>query len=320
VSPTFIAGSGYHHPEARLTNADLEAMVDTSDEWIMRHTGIRERRRAAEDVDTSDLAVIATQRALDSAGLAGADLDAVICATSTPDFLVPATASFVANKMGLRAVAFDLNASCSGFVYGLAVADSLMEAHGFGRVALVAAEKYTRVTDYEDRRTAIFWGDGAGAVVLSRERPAAGAEVVDVSLTGHNEGAELAVTPVGGFFTMNGPAIRPIATDLLVRSAREMLDRHGLGVSDLRAFMSHQMNMRLLEALVAELGVTDEQHWHNVELAGNQGGAGVATTLCAGLERGDVRDGDHLLLTVVGTGFTAGSALLRGVGAAGGRS
>jgi 3-oxoacyl-[acyl-carrier-protein] synthase-3 len=311
VAKTFIAGSGYHHPEPRLTNADLERLVDTSDEWIMRHTGIRERRRAPDGVDTSDLAVAATKRALDRSGIAGGDLDALICATSTPDCLAPATASYVCNKMGVRALAFDLNASCSGFVYGLAVAQGLMEAHGLDCVALCAAEKYTRVIDYDDRRFAIFFGDGAGTVILKRERPAAGAEIVDVRLSSRNEGAELAVTPVKGFFSMDGPAIKPIATDLLVSSAREMLDRHGLRISDLSAFMAHQMNYRLLEDLVAELGVSEDQHWHNVELAGNHGGAGIVTTLCAGLERNTLRDGDLLLLTVVGSGFTAGSALLR---------
>ena len=311
MARTFIVGSGYHHPEARLTNADLEQLVHTSDEWIMAHTGIRERRRADEDVNTSDLAVAATTSALESAGWPGEDLDLLICATSTPDRLAPSTASYVCNKMGLRAVGFDLNASCSGFVYGLAVADGLMTRDGARRVALSAAEKYTRVIDYEDRRFAIFFGDGAATVALQSEPPERGLEVVDVSMSSRNEGADLAITPVKGFFSMDGAAIKPIATDLLVRSATDMLERHGLAIGDLRAFMAHQMNYRLLEDLVEALGVSDEQHWHNVEVAGNQGGAGIVTTLCAGVERESLSDGDLLLLTVVGSGFTAGSALLR---------
>ncbi len=148
--------------------------MKTSDSWILDRTGIEERRRAAPDVDTSDLAVEATSRALEHAALPPEDVGILICATSTPDNLAPATASWICNKMGLKAVAFDLNASCSGFVYGLAVADGLLKAQGHEHIALCAAEKYTRVVDYEDRRFAIFFGDAAGTVLLQRERPAVG--------------------------------------------------------------------------------------------------------------------------------------------------
>jgi 3-oxoacyl-[acyl-carrier-protein] synthase-3 len=211
----------------------------------------------------------------------------------------------------MRAVPFDMNASCSGFIYGLAVAEALMSARGLERVVLSAAEKYSRVVDHEDRRFEIFFGDSAGALLLQPEPPEVGLEVVDITMTAHNEGTDLALTPVRGFFSMDGAAIKPIATDLLVRSARETLERNGLEVGGLRAFMAHQMNYRLLEDLVEALGVSDEQHWHNVRTAGNQGGAGVLTTLCAGLDRNELVDGDLLMLTVVGSGFTAGSALLR---------
>jgi 3-oxoacyl-[acyl-carrier-protein] synthase-3 len=313
MASTFIAGHGYHHPPGRLTNADIVARLDTTADWIESHTGILERARATADVDTSDLAVEAIRAALDGSGWDGADVEMLVCATSTPDTLAPATASWICGKLGIGALPLDLNASCAGFIYGLAVVDSLMQTRGLSRVVLTAAEKYSRVVDHDDRRFEIFWGDGAGALLMQPERPELGLELVDVSMSARNEGAELAVTPINGFFNMDGAAIKPIATDMLVRSATDMLERNGLAVSDLAAFMAHQMNWRLLEELVEALGVTDEQHWHNVQTCGNQGGAGVLTTLCAGLEdeRDRLRDGDLLLLTVVGSGFAAGSALLR---------
>jgi 3-oxoacyl-[acyl-carrier-protein] synthase-3 len=308
---TFIAGHGHHHPEGRVTNDDLVRSLDTTADWIESHTGIRERRRAVDGVDTSDLAVEALRAALEGAGWGERDVELLICATSTPDTLAPATASWVAGKLGMTAVPFDMNASCSGFIYGLAVADALLNTRGLKRVALVAAEKYSRVVDHEDRRFEIFFGDSAGALLLQPEAPAVGLELVDLTMAARNEGTELALTPIRGYFSMDGAAIKPIATDLLVQSANQMLERNGLTMSGLRAFMAHQMNYRLLEDLVAALDIADDQHWHNVQTAGNQGGAGVLTTLCAGLDGNDLADGDLLMLTVVGSGFTAGSALLR---------
>jgi 3-oxoacyl-[acyl-carrier-protein] synthase-3 len=313
MAVTYIAGHGHHHPDERLTNADIVERLDTAADWIESHTGIVERRRAVDGVDTSDLAVEAIRRALERSEWAGDDVELLVCATSTPDTLAPATASWICGKLGLGAVPFDMNASCSGVIYALGVADAMMNTRGLTRVVLTASEKYSRVVDHEDRRFEIFFGDSAGALLLQPQAPEVGLELVDLTMAAHNEGAELALTPVKGFFSMDGAAIKPIATDLLVRSATEMLERNALAMSDLRAFMAHQMNYRLLEDLVAALDVGDEQHWHNVQTCGNQGGAGILTTLCAGLDRhaDDLRDGDLLLLTVVGSGFTAGSALLR---------
>ena len=315
MARAFIAGYGYHHPESRVTNADLVRSLETTSEWIESHTGILERRRAMDGVDTSDLGAEAVRRMLDATGSPSPDVELLICATSTPDTLAPATASWICEKLGLDAVPFDMNASCSGFIYGLAVAEALMATRGLRRVILCAAEKYSRVVDHGDRRFEIFFGDSAGALLLQPEAPEVGVELVDVTMSSRNEGTELALTPVQGYFSMDGTAIKPIATEMLVASASEMLERNRLQVTDLRAFMAHQMNYRLLEDLVDALGVSEDQHWHNVQTAGNQGGAGVLTTFCAGLERNrdDLSDGDLFLLTVVGSGFTAGSALLRWV-------
>ena len=314
---TFINGLGWHHPERVVTNAELMARMDTSDEWIRDHTGIRERRYAPDDVDTSDLGAIALSSALQDASLRQGDLDLLVCATSTPDALIPSTASYIANKLGLRAVAFDVGAACSGFVHGLAVAQAMLHAQDHGRVALCVAEKYTRVIDPEDRANSIFWGDAAGAVVLQPESPLVGLEVVDVELSSHNEGADLVRIPLGGHFEMHGRAVKKIAFQGMVDSATSMLDRHGLRTADLRAFVCHQANLRMIEGLAERLEIADEQHWHNVELFGNQGGAGALAAFCTNLDehRDDLADGDLFLITVYGSGFTGGSALLRWIDA-----
>lgn len=309
----FIAGMGYHHPERRVTNHDLARHMDTSDEWIREHVGIVERRYADPVVDTSDLGVMATRMALESAGWDGAELELLICATSTPDCLEPATASYICNKLELPSVAFDVNAACSGFVYGMAVSEGLMDSQGYRRTALCVADKYSRVIDPTDRRNSIFFGDSAGTVLLQREPPEYGAEVADLVMKNFNEGADLARTPVGGYFSMIGREVGRIAFKGFVDSATDILTRNGLEPGDLRAFMGHQVNLRLLENLAETLGVQDGRHWHNVEMFGNQGAAGVVTTLCAGLEHhaDQLQDGDLLLLSVYGAGFTGGSALLR---------
>jgi 3-oxoacyl-[acyl-carrier-protein] synthase-3 len=310
----FIAGMGYHHPQRRVTNEDLVRRMDTSDEWILERTGIRERRYADEGVDTSDLGALATTKALEDVGWDPTELELLICATSTPDCLVPSTASYICNKLQLPSVALDVNAACSGFVYGLAVARGLMETSGFGRVALCTAEKYSRVVDPTDRRNAIFWGDSAATVMLQRDPPPVGAELIDVVLKNVNEGADLAKVPIHGYVAVEGNAVKPIADKGFTDSATHILERNRLSTEDLRAFMGHQVNLRVLESLADALGVNG-RHWHNVETLGNQGAAGVVTTFCAGIERhgGELEDGDLFLLTVFGAGFTSGSALLRWV-------
>jgi 3-oxoacyl-[acyl-carrier-protein] synthase-3 len=311
---TFINGLAYHPPAQRVTYFDLMERMDTSDEWIRDHTGIRERRYAPADMNTSDLGAISTRDALQDAGVDPAELEALICVTSTPDCLIPSTASYIANKLGLTSTtAFDVNAACSGFVYGLAVAQALMHSQGHSRIALCAAEKYTRVIDPHDRANSIFWGDAAGTIVLQPERPVIGLELVDLTLSNYNEDADFVRIPVGGCFEMKGRAVKEIAFEGLVASATQMLERHELGPEDLRGFVCHQANLRMIEALAARLGVEEHQHWHNVEMFGNQGAAGVVTAFCAGLHENitELEDGDLFLLTVYGAGFTGGSALLR---------
>lgn len=315
MTSMYIAGTGYYLPPDRITNEDLSRMVATNDEWIVSHTGMKERRRAADDQNTSDLGVLATTRALESAGWRAGDLDLLVVATSTPDRLIPSTASIIAKKMEIDPVAFDVNAACAGFVFGLSVAQSLAIVNGYRRVALCVPEKYTRVTDYTNRATCVFFGDSAGAVLLQPERPMVGLEIADTVLASINEGADFVYTPIGGHFWQDGRRVKEYALRGFYDSATDLLDRNGLDISDITAFAGHQANLRILEEVATKVGLNSDQHWYNVDLCGNQGAAGVVTTLCQNLEeRGNqLQDGDLILLTVMGAGFTVGSALLRRV-------
>lgn len=314
---TYIVGTGYCIPEDVISNADLIARVKTTDDWIVSHTGMHERRRAPQGWNTSDLGAAATQHALGRSGWDPQSLDLLICATSTPDRLIPATASLMGKKLGIEPIAFDVNAACSGFVYGLAVADAMIKTMGHHCTALTTAEMYTRVTDYDDRATCIFFGDSAATVLLSPERPKQGFEVVDTLMANVNEGAECVTTPVGGYFWQDGRKVKDYALVNFEKSAKTMLERNGLGVADLKAFCGHQANLRVLETVAETLGVKPEQHWHNVALLGNQGAAGVITAFTTKLDehRSELRDGDLFLCTVFGSGFTTGSALLRWIDA-----
>lgn len=310
---TYLCGLGTFVPPDVITNADIIARVETSEDWILSHTGVRERRRAPAGWNTSDLGAAATRDALERAGWNPRELELLICATSTPDRLIPATASYIGQKLGIDPIAFDVNAACSGFVYGLATARAMMQSFGYRRAALCTAEMYTRVTDYDDRSTCIFFGDSATTVLLTPERPAVGFEVLDLTMGNVNEGADFVTTPVGGTFRQDGRRVKEYALRCFEASARDMLGRHGLEPQQLRAFCGHQANLRVLEEVAQRLGVRSEQHWHNVSTCGNQGAAGVITAFCAGLaeHEAEVRDGDLFLLTVFGSGFTYGSVLLR---------
>jgi len=313
----YIAGTGLHLPERILTNEDLKQRAPDSDSaWILKNTGIEERRVAPDDQDTSDLGCFATENALARTGWKADELDLLVCATSTPNTLIPATASHICKRMQVDPVAFDVNAACSGFVYGLATANGLMKTLGYKRVAMVTAEKYTRVTNYADRSTAIFFGDSASTVLMQHERPETGFEIVDVIMENVNAGAELVTTPVGGYFWQDGRRVKDQALKSFEKSARDILGKNGVTTADLRAFAGHQANMRVLETVAATVGVQPEQHWHNVSKCGNQGAAGVASTFCGRVETESLADGDLILLTVFGSGFTTGSALLRRIGGA----
>ncbi len=313
-----IIGTGSHLPEKVLTNADLEKIVNTSDEWIRSRTGIRSRHIAAEGELTSDLALPAAQRALQSAGVAARDLDMIIVATTTPDMIFPSTACILQSRLGIAGCpAFDLQAVCSGFVYALSTADLFIRSGQAKKVLVVGAEVYSRILDWNDRGTCVLFGDGAGAVVLAASdtpgilatRLHADGNYKDhLSVPGSVCGGKVWGRP---FVHMDGGSVFRFAVRVFEEVAHEVLDQAGLKVSDLDWFVPHQANIRIMEATARKLGLPAEKVIATVDHHGNTSAASIPLALDEAVRDGRIRPGQTLLLEGVGGGFTWGAVLLR---------
>ena len=320
-----IIGMGMHAPPKKLTNKDLEKIVDTSDSWITERTGIKVRRIAEAGSATSDLCLEAARHALEDAGVGAEELDFILVGTCTPDMPLPSVACFTQMKLGARkAYAVDLNAACSGFIYALTTGDALIRA-GRGKVGLVVGgEILSSVTDYTDRGTCILFGDGAGAVVLS-ECPD-GEGVLSCHL--HSDGPlwELIHAPGGGTVHPYGPevaenrmhAIRLAGNETFKQAVTRMVEvslealRHNhAGISDIALFVPHQANMRIISAVGKRLGVPEEKVFVNLERYGNTSAASIPIALAEAREQGRFAKGDLVLLASFGAGLTWGAAMLR---------
>lgn len=320
-----IIGTGSYLPEKILTNQELEKRVDTSDQWIQERTGIRERRIASDKEATSDLAVAAAQRALANAGVEPDELDFIIVATGTPDMLFPSTACLVQDRLwAKRAMAFDLSAACSGFVYALSVADQYIKSGGAKTVLVIGSEVMSRLMDWTDRSTCILFGDGAGAALLRAEEGDRG--VLSSHL--HSDGSlwDLICVPGGGsrnppseavldqrlnFLKMKGSETFKVAVRALEECAREALTANGLAPEDLKLVVPHQANLRIIRAVADRLGVPMEQVVINLDRVGNTSAASIPIALDEAVQKGRLSSGDLVLLAAFGGGLTWGSALLR---------
>ena len=318
-----IAGYGVAIPEGRLTNADLEARVDTSDAWIVERTGIRERRIAGPDESTATLATTAAAAAIKSAGLTPSDIDLLIVATQSPEQPMPHTGAFVGESLGLRCGSFDLAAACSGFVYVLVVGASML-ATGCRNVLLVGAETVSRLMDPLDRSTSILFGDAAGAAVIV---PATGDEgLLAWDLGCDGSAAGLLEIPAGGsrlpasiatvqarqhYMTMAGQEVFRRAVRVVVDSATTTLERAGLTANDIDWFVPHQANLRIIETASHRLGIPPERTVVNIERYGNTSSASIPLAMFEAVEDGRVKAGDVVLLSGFGAGLTWASALLR---------
>jgi len=312
-----IVGTGSYLPPGVVTNDDLAQRVDTSDEWIVTRTGIRQRHIAAPDQAASDLAVAAAQEALAAAGVAAADLDLIVVATSTPDFVFPSTACLVQARLGAKGcAAFDVQAVCSGFVYALALADSLVRT-GQARTALVVgAEVFSRILDWNDRSTCVLFGDGAGAVVLrADDRPGVLASVL------HADGSQARILSAPGnvcgggvtgvpFVRMDGQAVFKVAVKVLDEVARETVARCGLTLDDIDWLIPHQANVRILEATAKRLKIPHERLVVTVDKHANTSAASVPLALDVAVRDGRIRPGHRVMLQGVGGGFTWGASLV----------
>ena len=320
-----IVGLGMHAPPKKLTNEDLEKIVDTSDSWIIERTGIKVRRIAEPGAATSDLCVEAARHALEDAGVGAEELDFILVGTCTPDMPLPSVACFTQMKIGARkAFAVDLNAACSGFIYALTTGDALIRA-GQGKVGLVVGgEILSTVTDYTDRGTCILFGDGAGAVVLS-ECPD-GEGILSCHL--HSDGSlwELIHAPGGGTvhpyspevdekwmhaIRMSGNEVYKHAVTRLVEVSQEALHHNGVDVSEVSLFVPHQANKRILDGVAKRLGISEEKVFVNVSEYGNTSAASIPIALAEAKQQGRLRKGDLLLMAAFGGGLTWGSALVR---------
>ena len=322
-----IAGTGRYVPEKVLTNTDLEKIVETSDEWIIKRTGIRERRIAAEDQSTSDLALEAARVALDRAGLAAEDLDAIILATLTPDTYCPAGACYVQNLLGAtNACAFDLSAACTGFVYGITVGSSLVRTGVHKNVLVLGAETLSRFIDYTDRNTCILFGDGAGAAVLSRAEEGGDSRLLDHYLRSDGGGTDLIIMPGGGarrpsshdtvdgklhFLSMQGNDVFKFATKSMQTLIETAIERNGLSADDLDLVVPHQVNSRIIDTVLRKVDIPEEKIYLNLQRYGNTSAASVPMALHEAVEEGRIQAGSLVLLVAFGAGLTWGYNLVR---------
>ena len=313
-----IIGTGSYLPEKKLSNRDLESMVDTSDEWIYARTGIRNRHIAAEYETTSDLALKASQRAIAAANIDASEIDLIIVATSTPDMIFPSTACLLQAKLGIKGgAAFDLQAVCTGFVYALATADSFIRS-GQHRCALViGAEIFSRILDWTDRKTCVLFGDGAGAVVLrASDTPG----VLSSHLHADGSYADILCTPgsvkngaVSGvpFLKMEGNSVFKLAVKVLDDVGCEALAANDLSIDQIDWFIAHQANVRIIHASAKKLGLPLDRVVVTVENHGNTSAASIPLALDVAVADGRIKRGQHVLLEGVGGGFTWGAVLLK---------
>lgn len=326
--PCHIRGLGVHAPERLLTNDDLSTLVDTSDEWITSRTGIRQRHILHDGETASDIGVTAARRALTEAGLEPGDVTHVLVATCTPDKLCPSTACIIAHKLGCgQVMAFDFSAACSGFMYGLSLAQSLLSAQPDACILLVCAEALTRRVNWQDRSTCVLFGDGAGAVALTANSGNAVATLQDVLCTSSSVDNLADLITIGGgtaeeyapgqpigeefFLHMQGREVFKHAVRDMAAICKDILARNNLSVEQVDLFVPHQANLRIIEAVGQRLNIRPEHVFTNVESYGNTSSASVPLALGDARAQGRIRPGDHVLMTTFGAGLTWGAALLR---------
>ncbi len=320
-----IQGTGSYLPRRVVTNADLEQMVDTSDEWIRTRTGIRERRIALKSEATSDMCAIAARRALESAGVSAEEVGLIIVATVTPDMVFPNTACFVQDKIGARnAFCFDLEAACSGFLFSLDTARRYLQSGGVETALVIGGEKLSTVTDWEDRSTCVLFGDGAGAVVLKRTKDS-GRGIIDTFAGSDGALTELLKIPGGGsrtpassdsldqrlhYMKMVGNEVFKHAVRCMCDAAQRVLEKAGLTYDDVNWVVPHQANMRIISAIANRFDGAIDKFCVNLDRVGNMSGASVPVALDEAVRRGRIKKGDIVLFVVFGGGFTWGAGVM----------
>ncbi|MDQ8733397.1 beta-ketoacyl-ACP synthase III [Paenibacillus sp. LHD-38] len=324
LHPVGIIGTGKYVPERILSNKELEAMVETNDEWIVTRTGIKERRLAAAEEATSDLALHASREAIAAAGLTAEDIDLIIVATITPDMFFPSTACLLQDKLGAKkAAAFDLSAACSGFIYGLATGSSMIASGMYKNVLVVGAETLSRITDYTDRNTCILFGDGAGAVVLGQVEEGRGFQSFELGADG--SGGELLKVNGGGsrvpateesiqtkqhYIQMAGNDVFKFAVRIMGSVAEEALLKAGIAKEEVDLLVPHQANIRIIQSALNRLSLSEDKAMINLDKYGNMSSASIPVALAEAVEQGRVKEGDRIVLVGFGGGLTWGASVL----------
>jgi 3-oxoacyl-[acyl-carrier-protein] synthase-3 len=320
-----ILGTGHSYPEGILTNAELETMVDTSDDWITTRTGIKQRRKAAPGEYTSQFAVVAARQAIERAGLQPDDIDLILCATVTPDQILPSTGCIIQAELGAnKAAAMDLVAACSGFLYGLTVADTMVRTEQSKYALVIGAEILTQYVDYTDRQTCVLFGDGAGAAVLGPVDGDRG--ILAARIRSDGRYLEQLYSPGGGtrrrptaetlaagdhFFKMKGNELFKVAVRSMADISREVLEEAGLSAEDVKLFIPHQANQRITDAVANKLNVNTERVYSNIAMHGNTSSASIPIGLDECVEAGQIKTGDLVLMASFGGGVTWGAVLMR---------
>ncbi|CAN5666463.1 ketoacyl-ACP synthase III [soil metagenome] len=320
-----ILGTGHSYPEGILTNADLAKTVETSDEWITTRTGIKQRRKAAPGEYTSQFAVRASRQAIERAGLDPADIDLILCATVTPDQILPSTGCLIQAELGAhKAAAMDVVAACSGFLYGLTLANTMVQTGQSRNALVIGAEILTQYVDYSDRQTCVLFGDGAGAAVLGPVEAERGILATRIRSDGRYE--EQLYSPGGGtrrppsaetlaagdhFFTMKGNELFKVAVRSMADISREVLEEAGLTAEDVSLFIPHQANQRITDAVASKLNVDDARVYSNIAMHGNTSSASIPIALDECVEARKIKKDDLILLASFGGGVTWGGVLMR---------
>ncbi len=320
-----IIGTGSYVPARVLSNADLERIVDTSDEWIVGRTGIKERRIAADNEFTSDMAAEAARRALEDAGVSAAEVDLIIVATVTPDMFFPNTACFVQHKIGAKkAACFDVSAACSGFLYGIEIAQQFIGNHTYNTVLVIGADKLSTIVDWTDRNTCVLFGDGAGAAVLRNRQGAHG--IISTHMGSDGAFAEILNIPGGGCrnpigadnydqrlatIKMNGKETYKQAVTSMLNAATTVMNDAGLHADNIACFIPHQANLRIIEAVASRLRIPMNRFLINLDRFGNTSAAAVAIALDEANRTGRMKQGDYVLLMVFGGGLTWASSVIQ---------
>ncbi|CAN5639888.1 ketoacyl-ACP synthase III [soil metagenome] len=316
---------GHAYPSGVLTNADLEKIVETSDEWITSRTGIKQRHKAVDNEYTSQFGVLAARQALERAGLKAEDIDIIVCATTTPDQIMPSTGALIQAQIGAtNAAGMDIFAACSGFLYGLTMVESMIRTSQINYALVIGAEVLTKYVDYTDRATCVIFGDGAGAAIIGAVPEDKGILATKIRSDGRYE--EQLYAPGGGtrlgtthktidngdhFFKMKGNELFKVAVRSMSDISKEMLDKAGYTVDDVDLVIPHQANQRITDAVASRLGVPEEKVYSNIAEHGNTSSASIPIALDECLQSGKIKEGDLVLLTAFGGGVTWGGTLIR---------